>query len=272
MRKIVLLLVLCTTTSLFAQEKVKGNREPSTVITDVDPFNIIDISGDYEVAIVEAVAPQVEITTDSNLHEYLNISVIEGRLSITSDVKIRSKKEMTIRVMYPVGLEKVIASEKAEISSITALKFEQIELEAQDDAKLFITAAVDNLKLTLKGNSKSELNLTGTNAEVTIADKASVKSLFTYTDITLTMEGRTDAKIEGDINKGFLSLENKADFKGDNLVFNNLNLNVSQNVTASVNVKDTLKISAEDETKVEVSNTPQITLEKFTGKTQLIKK
>lgn len=272
MKKIVLLLVLCTTTILFAQEKVKGNREPSTVITDVDPFNIIDISGDYEVAIVESVAPQVEITTDSNLHEYLDITIIEGRLSISSSVKIRSKKEMTIRIMYPVGLEKIIASEKAEISSITALKFEQIELEAQDDAKLFITADIENLKLTLKGNSKSELNLTGNNAEVIIADKANMKALVKYTDITVRMEGRTNAKIEGDINTGFLILENRSDFTGDNLVFNNLNLEVSQNATATVNVKDALKLSAEDETKVEVFNSPQITLEKFTGKTQLIKK
>lgn len=272
MRKILFLLVLCSTTSLFAQEKVKGNREPSTVITDVDPFNIIDISGDYEVSIVESVSPQVEITTDSNLHEYLDITIIEGRLSISSSVKIRSKKEMTIRIMYPVGLEKIIASEKAQISSITALKFEQIELEAQDDAKLFITATVDSLHLNLKGNSKSEFNFNGNTAQITLGDKASAKALIKYTDVTLTMDGRADAKIEGDVNNGTLNLENKADFKGDNLVFNDLDLRVSQNVTATVNVKDALKLNAEDDTKVEVYNTPQITLDKFAGKTQLIKK
>ncbi len=272
MRKFLLILVLCTTTSLFAQEKVKGNREPSTVITDVDPFDIIDISGDYEVSIVEGVAPQVEITTDSNLHEHLDISIIEGRLSISSDVRIRSKKEMIIRVMFPVGLQKILASEKAEISSITSLKFDKITIEAKDNAKFFITADVDSLNLILNGNSKSEFNLTGTKADISLGDKADIKALIKYSDLNLTMDGRTDAKIEGDVNNAVLNLENNAGFKGDNLVFNDLDLRVSQNTTADVNVKDTLKLNAEDNSKVEVYNTPQITLDKFAGKTQLIKK
>lgn len=272
MKKILLILVLSFTTGIYAQEKVKGNREPSTIITEVEPFNIIDINGDYEISIVEGAMPQVEVTTDSNLHQYLDITVIEGKLNIGSSVKIKSKKEMTIRVIYPTGLQKIVASEKAEISSITSLVFEQLELEAKDDAKLFITANVDSLKLNLNGSSKSELNLNGKNAKITLGDKASVKALIKYDDLKLNMDARTNAKIEGDINNGKLMLENKALFKGDNLVFTDLDLKVSQNVNAMINVQDALKLDASDNTRVEVHNTPQITLEKFTGTTQLIKK
>ncbi|GAK94566.1 hypothetical protein JCM19298_139 [Nonlabens ulvanivorans] len=66
MKKLLLVTLILTATFSQAQEKVKGNREPSTVITDVDPFTVIEIGGDYEVAIVEGVVlklklPQIQI-------------------------------------------------------------------------------------------------------------------------------------------------------------------------------------------------------------------
>ncbi|GAK90867.1 hypothetical protein JCM19297_166 [Nonlabens ulvanivorans] len=86
------------------------------------------------------------------------------------------------------------------------------------------------------------------------------------------MKGRTVAKLEGDVKSGTLLLENKASYQGDNLVFNNLNMKASQNTDCEVNVKDELTLAASDSSKVELFNSPKVILEKFTGKTQLIKK
>lgn len=272
MKKLLLAILILTAAISQAQEKVKGNREPSTVITDVDPFTVIEIGGDYEVAIVEGVVPQVEITTDSNLHQFLEVAVVDGNLSISSTANIRSKKEMTIRLIYPAGLTKIVAKEKAEISAITELKMDKLEIEVRDDAKLFLTANISNLTLNLKGDSRSELNLRGNDAKINFDDKANVKALLKFQDLNLTMKGRTVAKLEGDVKSGTLLLENKASFQGDNLVFNNLNMKASQNTDCEVNVKDELTLAASDSSKVELFNSPKVILEKFTGKTQLIKK
>ncbi len=272
MKKLLLVLLILTATVSQAQEKVKGNREPSTVITNVDPFKIIEIGGDYEIAIVEGAQAQVEITTDSNLHQFLEIAVLDGNLSITSTANIRSKKEMSIRLIYPAGLTKIIAKDKAEISAVTELKMDQLEIEVRDDAKLFLTANINDLTLNLKGDAKAELNLNGDKAIINFEDKASAKALLKYQDLNLTMKSRTEVKVEGDIKTGVLLLENKAAFKGSNLVFNNLNMKASQNTDCEINVKDELTLAATDSSKVELHNTPKVILEKFTGKTQLIKK
>ncbi|MGJ8684107.1 MAG: GIN domain-containing protein [Nonlabens sp.] len=272
MKKLLLVVLILTAAVSQAQEKVKGNREPSTVITNVDPFTVIEIGGDYEVAIVEGIEAQVEITTDSNLHQFLEVAVVEGSLSITSTARIRSKKEMTIRLIYPPGLTKIIAKDKAEISAITELKMDQLELEVQDEAKLFITADIGELSLNLKGNSKSELNLRGNDAIINFSDKASAKALLKFDDINLTMKGRTDARLEGDVNTATLLLEDRADYNGNNLVYDKLNMKASHNTSSEVNVKDELTLAATDDAKIELYNTPKVVLEKFTGKTQLIKK
>ncbi|MBF4986642.1 hypothetical protein FNJ87_20770, partial [Nonlabens mediterrranea] len=44
------------------------------------------------------------------------------------------------------------------------------------------------------------------------------------------------------------------------------------NTDCEVNVKDELNLAATDNSKVELYNSPKVILEKFTGKTQLIKK
>lgn len=272
MKKLLLLVLILTGAVSQAQEKVKGNREPSTIITDVTNFNIIEIGGDYEVAIVEGITSQVEITTDSNLHEYLELSVVDSTFTINSTARIRSKKEMSIRLIYPAGLTKIIAKEKAEISSITELKANELEIEVRDDAKVFFTANINYLTLNMKGDSKAELNLRGSDANINFSDKASAKALLKYGDLKLKMTDRTNAKIEGDVDLGNLTLENKASFKGENLVFSDLVMTVTQNSDAEVNVKDKLQLSATDDTKVQLFNTAQVELEKFAGKTQLLKK
>lgn len=271
-KSLLLFIAIGITTLSFAQEKIKGNREPSTVITQLDPFNIIEIGEEFEISIVEGVAPQVEITTDSNLHEHIAINVIENRLILRTTASIRSKKEMTIRVIYPIGLQKIIAFEEAEVSSITSLQLEKIDIEARDNAKLFLTATADNAAINLKGDAQAELNFNGKDLQLMLHDKAGMKALLRYNSLNLTMKNRAELKAEGDINEAIANLENKVEFKADNLVFNDLQLRVSQSANAQVNVKDGLTLNAEDDTKVEVYNTPQITLTTFTGTTQLLKK
>lgn len=272
MKKLLVVLLVIISAFSQAQDKVKGNREPSTVITDLNLFNIIEIGEEFEVAIVEGAQPQIEITTDSNLHEFLEVTVVDSILSINTTARIRSKKEMSVRLIFPTGLTKIIAKEKAEISAITELKANELEIEVRDNAKVFLTADINYLILNLKGSSKSELNLRGTDAKMNLSEKASAKALLNYNELQLKMTDRTSSKIEGDIEEGTLTFENKATFKGENLVFNNLVMKVTQNADALVNVKDQLKLSATDDTKVQLFNTPQVELEKFTGKTQLIKK
>lgn len=273
MKKLLLFVFTISTTFLYAQDliKVKGNREVTTEISPLEPFESIEINGDYEIEIVPGASPQVEITTDSNLHQYLAASVLNGKLVVTTTVKIRSKKEMKFRIVYGPNLKTIIVTDDAELSSITNLEFEDLQLNIQKDAKVYLTASIQNLVLNVEGGSKSELNLTGKQAVINFKDKTRCKALVKYDNLEVNMKDRAEAKIEGDVNRGKLYLTDRSSFQGKNLVFKNLELNTKNKATSEVNVKGDLRLESNDDAETTVFNSPKIEVKKLSGKSVLKK-
>jgi hypothetical protein len=273
MKKLLLLVFTLSTTFLYAQDliKVKGNREVTTEISPLEPFETIEINGDFEIEIVPGPSPQVEITTDSNLHQYLAASVLDGKLVVTTTVKIRTKKEMKFRIVYGPNLKTIIVTDDAELSSITNLEFENLQLNIQKDAKVYLTASVNDLVLNVEGSSKSELNLTGQRAVINFKDKTRCEALIKYDNLEVNMKDSADAKIEGDINTGKLYLSDRSTFKGKNLVFKDLELLIKNKATGEVNVKSNLRLESDDDAETTVFNSPKIELKKLNGKSVLKK-
>lgn len=272
MKNLVLLLAFLTILTTQAQEKVKGNREPSTVITAIEDFNTIEIGGDYEVAIVQGSTAQIEVTTDSNLHEYIVPNVTNGLLTINTTARIRSKKELKIRLIYPGNLGTIVVKEKAELSTITEYQAQELRIETRDDAKIFITAAVDKFNLKMKGSSKGEINFRGTQANLILEDSADLEALLDYSSATITMSSRSDARIDGDMKDAVVTLESRAEFNGSNLIIDDLNLIISNNASAQVHAKNNLNLKSSNDAKTELHSTPKIIIEEFTGSSVLSKK
>ncbi|MGB5981887.1 MAG: DUF2807 domain-containing protein [Nonlabens sp.] len=265
-----ILLFSCATT---AQDiKVKGNRDPSTEITIVKPFRTLEVDGDFEVKIVPGAQPQVEMITDSNLHEHIDFNVVGEKLTINSTARIRSKRKMEIRITYNTELHTIILREDAELSTITKGEFSILDIKVQDDAKAYITANVQQLILHTTGDSKSEFNLTGDKADINITDNADVKALITYQSANITLKDRVDARIEGDVDKGNLILNDKAFLEAKNLVYDEINLNITDNAKVEVNANKTLNIESDKDADISIYNSPDIKLIKFGGDSIIRKK
>lgn len=272
MKTSLLITLLLSFTIVQAQQKVKGNREPSTIITDIAAFTAIEIGEEFDVAIVKGVTAQIEIATDSNLHEYIKPQVVNGKLVINSMARIRSKKELKIRLIFPSELTSIIVKDKAVLSTITDYVAPELYIEVKDDAKIYMTARVENLNFTAGGGTKSELNFKGTEAIVNINDNASVKGILDYNEATITTSGRTDSRIDGDMQTATLISNDRSDFNGSNLVVKELNVIVSDNAQVQVNAKNNLNLKSKDNGRTEVHNTPKIVIEEFTGSSVLSKK
>lgn len=273
MKKLLLFVFALTITVTSAQDliKVKGNREVTTEISPIPPFETLEISEDYEITIVPGASSQVEITTDSNLHQYLAASVIDGKLVVTTTAKIRSKKEMKFRIVYGPELKKITVTDDAQLSSLTSLVFEDLELNIKEDAEVYLTANVTRLTLNAEKSTNSELNLSGKKAVLNLTGNAEVKALIKYDYLELKMTDRVDARIEGDINNGQLNLTNRATIEGKDLVFDDLDLNIKENATAEINVKNKLNLNSSDDAEVLLYNTPKIDINTFSGKSVLKK-
>ncbi|WP_124979971.1 GIN domain-containing protein [Nonlabens xiamenensis] len=273
MKKILLLILAIYSINTQAQDliKVKGNREVTTQISPLDSFDVLEIDGEYEIEIVPGAVPQIEITTDSNLHQYLAASVVKGKLVVTTTARIRSKKELKFRIIYGPELKKISVTDDAQLSSVTSLQFEELELNIEKDAEVYLTATIDNLTLNAERSTKSELNLTGKQANIRLTDNASVKALVKYEKLDLSLDNRVDARIEGDVKRGTLSLKDRAQLEGKNLVFDNLELMIKNNAQASVNVKNNFSLEATDDAEIAIHNNPDFDIKKFTGKAVLKK-
>jgi hypothetical protein len=275
MKRIILLALILSTTISCAQDlnvKVKGNREPTTQITEVPPFRVLQIDSDYEVAIVKGIRTQVELTTDSNLHQFIKINQVGDKLVIGSTAKIRSKREMKFRITFGPELNSIIVAEDAELSGVTDLIFKKLDLNIDGDARVYLTAQVDNLTLLATGDSKSELNLTGKTATINFTDNADVKALITYDNVEMLLKDRVDIRIEGDVDEGKITLQDRIELKADNLIFDKLSLFVSHNAKAEVNVKKDLIIEADKDADITVHNSAKIELNKFEDNSVLRKK
>ncbi|OUS09405.1 hypothetical protein A9Q93_14035 [Nonlabens dokdonensis] len=262
-----------TTSIVNAQDlvKVKGNREVTTEISPLNSFEYLEISGDYEIEIVPGVAPQIEITTDSNLHQYLAASVVDGKLVVTTTARIRSKKEMKFRIVYGPELNKITVTEDAQLSSVTSLTFDDLELNIKEDAEVYMTANVARLNLYAEKSTNAELNLTGKTAVINLEDNAEIKALIKYSDLELNAKDRIDARIEGDVDSGIINLKDRSSIEFKNLVFDKLDLKMKNNTNAQVNVKGNFYLESTDDAEVSLYGSPSIKINKFTGKSVIRK-
>ncbi|WP_213520046.1 DUF2807 domain-containing protein [Nonlabens sp.] len=273
MKKLLLFVFVLTTAATSAQEmiKVKGNRQVTTEVSAIAPFKTLEISDDYEVEIIPGASPQLEVTTDSNLHQYIEARVIDGQLVITSTARIRSKKEMKFRIIYGPELKSIMVTDNAVLSSVTSLEFKELDLSVEKDAKVYLTAKVTKLTLNAALNTKSELNLSGKNAVIHLRNKADLKALIKYENLDLHVGDRASAKIEGDIKNGKINLTENASLEGKNLVIDELILTINNNARTGINVKNNLSIDSSDDAKVTLYNTPKIEIQQFIGKSVLNK-
>ena len=90
----VLIITFLTISFAMAQsaEKIKGNRIVSIQTTDIASFHTIALDEDFDIEIIYAKTPFVEVETDENLHEFIEFQVIDSVLTFNKTIRITSKK------------------------------------------------------------------------------------------------------------------------------------------------------------------------------------
>lgn len=271
MKNIGIAMVLLMSFAFAKAQKVKGNREVTTRIIEVADFQELSIGEDFEVSLGEGPTAKIDIATDSNLHQYINVDVIGGILTVKSSADIRRSKRMKITIIYTAGLNKITAFDDAEISSLTNLRMENLEIVVKDDAKVFLTGRADNLVFSGTADSRSECNLGGDTAQINLTGSSDIKALLKYKNIDFTLTDRAQARIEGDADSSTMVLEGRSNLTSEKLDLEDLKLNITKNAEAAVNVSKTLEFRASGDSKTTLYDNPKIDMAEFTGKATLMK-
>ncbi|WP_055442473.1 GIN domain-containing protein [Lacinutrix himadriensis] len=262
----------------FAQEKVKGNKNVTTVETIIDDFNTITFGDKFEIELIQSDAASVEIETDENLHEIIEFSVKDSVLSFSTSAKIQSSKRLNIVVNITKSLRYIEVNDDAEVSAANTLKNDSLELKINDYAKAFLN--IKNKKFTLTNNnrstfgisSKSKLNIESDKVIIELNENSKTEALIETDSLKVEMYQGAFAKLEGDVEHAVLNTINSSDFSAKNLTINTCNLIIEDSSDATIHVVNELTLEASGTSDVNLYGDPKITINKFKGTSTLHKK
>ena len=259
-----LLLILCAliSTLSLAQDKVKGSRVLSTNTTDINPFNRLLLTEDFEVKLVEAETAAVKIVIDENLHDYIKIIDKDSTLTLKTTAKLRFKKQ-EITVFYTDVLNTIELKEEAEIFSENSLKFTDLTLVTSENSRAFLTVECTMIKHINEGKARNKLNITADNVTLELNGDSKIEALINASKIEADLLESADAQIEGDAKDLDLNVDNSSEFNGEKLSIKDINITTLNRAEAKVNASRDLNINASGTSEIEIYGSPKINIESF---------
>ncbi len=274
-KKIALIVLLTISiSSIHAQrkEKIKGSKEISTELTSVEDFTRLLIGEDFKVTLVKGETPLVEITTNDNLHEVIQIEVVDNTLLLKSTKNIVSKKQLKIRITYTEALNLIETKENGQISSINTIDIPELTLKATGSSKLFLTIKSDMFKFINSDKARAELNVTANTSTIELSDNSKLEALINSTDIKIDLYQRANAQIEGDVDTLNIRADNSTNFIGKNLASNTCSVLAEDSSDIYIQVIEEVTIDATGSSEIFLYEDPKIIINTFEDTVKLHKK
>ncbi|WP_299334127.1 DUF2807 domain-containing protein [uncultured Psychroserpens sp.] len=268
-----LLIVLGYSVAGLAQdnEKVKGDRNLTIKQTYVDGFEKIIVGEDFKVELFYNKKPSVEIETDDNLHEYIDVKVVDSVLTITTTRDIRAKK-LNVKVNYGDEFSHIEVKDDGEVRSLTSLELTNASLKTSGSSRAYLNIKTDDFTFISSDKTKVKLNITATNVSVEISDNTKMDALINATDVKMDLYQRTNADVEGTVDNLMLRTDNNAQFNGKNFTSKTCNIIAEIASDVYVEVTEDIVIEASGASEVYLYGNPKITINRFTDTVKLQKK
>ena len=273
-----IVLITLFATSTIAQDKIKGNKNVTTIETEVNSFNKIIVGEKFNISFMKDDAASVEIKTDENLHDVIKFSVADSVLKFKTTKRITYSKEMEITVRYTDVLKVIELKDNAELNSVNTIDNIGIVLKINDNAKANLNLKNYSFKLInnndskIKLSSKSRLNIESKLVDLELNENSKTEALITCDSLMVNMYQRANAKIEGDVTYMKANTINSTNFTGKNLSIMKCEVITEDSSDFEIQVTDDFIIEASGSSEVYIYGDPKITLNKFSESAKLHKK
>ncbi len=273
MRTILLALILLSLGNLYAQrERVKGNRILSTEQLDIDGFHTIEIYENFDVSLDEGSDNQVKIETDSNIHEHINVEVIDSVLTVSSDKDLRRTKALHLDIFYASSLEKIILHSKATLKSLSPITTSTLKIEINDQTEVFLTADVNTMDCIVNGKSKATLHVTGQEVIYQVNENSEVNGIITADSLKVDLYQKGSVKLEGELKSLQVRVDSDTDFYGEKLSSDKVSLYAEGASDSYILANQEITIEAKDKAEIFLLGEPKVQINAFTNEAILYKK
>lgn len=275
MKKTLCILALLFTISFaFAQkkEKVKGSKIVTTEKKQIESFDAIEVADNLEIFLVKGDDNELEIEADDNLHQAIDIALTGSTLRLSTLKDISSYKTLKVRVIYTDALKSLALTDDVQLTAITDLQLENLSIKCLGHAKAYINAKTSLFDMQCDDKAKVNLNLKSTKSTISLSKNCEIKALITSTDLTFDLYQKSAAEIEGEVDNLKLRLDNDSKFTGKNLTAKIADVTTELYTSASVQVIDSLTLTATGKSELELYGEQKITITRFEDSAVLKKK
>lgn len=207
-------LSLSLAVSAQSQETVSGNGKIKKEKRNASgTFDEIQVSGRYKVLFKQGSTTSIEVEADENLLPYIE-TVVEG-----DELKLHAKKGFNVKPTATI------------IVYITLPKLSSIQSSGSSSFSGDGALKGDKLELELSGKAEVDLSLN-------------------YSDLELNVSGSGLVKLAGSVTKVEVNISGSAEFAAPELKTQNMEVNISGNGNAHVNVEKKLEIAISGNGKV----------------------
>lgn len=141
-------------TFLFASCSELKHRHGDGDITfktyEIGDFNEIELQGHYDVEIVPGKNHGVEIETDNNLLDYIEVYTRGNRLIISNNEPIQSDYGIKVKIDC-ISLERISCGGASKISSLGQIESDRLELSLSGAGKIDLEVLCNELEMNISG-------------------------------------------------------------------------------------------------------------------------
>jgi hypothetical protein len=150
--------------------KVVGNGDITTKTVNTSDYDNVEVVGFMDVELISGAEGAISVTTDDNIHEYLEIET-EGntlKISVKKKTNIRTRKGIKIKVPF-TDLKEVSLVGSGDIVSNTPIKGSAVELQLVGSGDMELVLDVNQLDVNLNGSGDMDLKGKAKRLEVKLA-------------------------------------------------------------------------------------------------------
>lgn len=222
-------LLLGMATTCWAADRVKGNGKLTAKTIAIDDYNEVRINGVIDFSYEQSeTTPQMEVTVDENLHQYVHIEVKDRVLSIGfKGAKVDHFTKFSVK-SNSKWLKKARISGNGNFSVNSPLTGDELEVKANANSLIQLTKLVKVGKLDLKVSGSANMvanDLQANKIECSIDGSGSI-----------TLKG-------GKVKEGEYSITSNGDIHAFGLEVAELSCKITGNGLAEVRPTENLKAS-----------------------------
>lgn len=263
---------ILTSTTIFSQSKLKGNKIITIQNREVSNFNNIEVSADVDVYLFQGDNNLVSVETDENLQNAIRVQVDDNTLRINFSNKISRSKKMNIFITVTNELQTITAFKNANIYADTRLILKKLTINAFENADFKVKIDADDFKINGFKNTDLIIDVFSKNLETNISESCELKLEGEIDSLKTRIDNNSVLIVKGKGEKLEIDARNNGTFKGELFEVKNASVDASGRTDLKIDATEEINITASNKAEITVYHQPKINLIKFVDKATLHQK